>query len=361
MRGTAGPWTDNHAGSTPAIPDEPMSNQAFPKEKHGAISRRSFVSATGLAAGAVALGGAVDPLSALATPAAGKLPRRVLGRTRLEVTCMTLGAAPCGIADDVSLEEVSQIVNLAIDLGVNSIDTAPKYGRSEEGIGRALGPRRKDVVLATKVWADTIAEAETSLANSLKTLKTDYVDILYFHHLGERQVDKARDPDGVFTWLLKQKQAGKCRFVGLSGHNLPGRFVPFLESGDVDVILVAVNYADRHTYNFEESVLPVAKKHNTGIVAMKVFGGPDEKTGSWGTRKAKPRVGENNVELAIRYALGVPGVATANLGVHTAEQLRQNVEYVARYRPLSATESHDLLKQGKEMAAQWGAHFGPVT
>jgi uncharacterized protein len=339
-----------------------MSNTPpHPKVDRPAISRRSFVSATGLAAGAVALGGAVDPLSTQGASASGRLPRRVLGRTRLEVTCLTLGAAPCGIADDVPLEEVSQIVNLAVDLGVNFIDTAPKYGKSEQGIGRALGSRRKDVVLATKVWADTIAEAETSLANSLKTLKTDYVDILYFHHLGERQVDKARDPDGVFTWLLKQKQAGKCRFVGLSGHNLPGRFPPFLERGDVDVILVALNFVDRYTYNFEETVLPVAKKHNTGIVAMKVFGGPDEKTGSWGTRKAKPRVGEKSVELAIRYALGIPGVVTANLGVHTAEQLRQNVAFVERYLPLSASEQEDLVKQGKALAAEWGAHFGPVS
>jgi predicted aldo/keto reductase-like oxidoreductase len=129
----------------------------------------------------------------------------------------------------------------------------------------------------------------------------------------------------------------------------------------VDVILVAINYADCHTYNFEETVLPVARKHQTGVVAMKVFGGPDEKTGSWGTRKAKPRIGEANVGMAIRYALGVPGVATANLGVHTAEQLRQNVEFVARYQPLSAMENADLLRQGKEMAAQWGPHFGPVT
>jgi hypothetical protein len=209
--------------------------------------------------------------------------------------------------------------------------------------------------------ADTIDEAEASLAGSLKTLKTEYVDILYFHHLGDRQVEKARDADGVFTWLLKQKQAGKCRFVGISGHNLPARFISFLEGGDVDVILVAMNFADRHTYNFEEIVLPIAIKHNTGIVAMKVFGAPDQKTGSWGTRKAKPRVGIEFVELAIRYALGVPGVATANLGVHTAEQLRQNVEHVARYRPLSTTESDSLLVHGKEMAAQWGPHFGPVS
>jgi predicted aldo/keto reductase-like oxidoreductase len=334
-------------------------NTASSSENGRPISRRRFVNTTGRATGALALSGALNPFSALSAPST--LPRRILGRTGLEVTCMTLGAAPCGIADDVSLEEVGEIVNLAIDLGINSIDTSPQYGKSEKGIGQALGSRRKEIVLATKVMADTIEAAEASLAGSLNTLKTDYVDILYFHHLGDRQVDKARNADGVFTWLLKQKQAGKCRFVGISGHNLPARFIPFLEHGDVDVILVAMNFADRHTYNFEGTVLPTAIKHNTGIVAMKVFGAPDPKTGSWGTRKALPRVGIESVELAIRYALGVPGVATANLGVHTTEQLRHNVNCVARYRPLSSAETDNLLGRGKELAAQWGPHFGPVT
>ncbi|MEA3227040.1 MAG: aldo/keto reductase, partial [Planctomycetota bacterium] len=145
-------------------------------------------------------------------------------------------------------------------------------------------------------------------AQTFKTLKTDYADVLYFHNLGGRDVDLARRSDGVFTWLLKQKKAGKCRFVGISGHNLPGRFQPFLETGEVDVILVTLNFADRFTYNFEERVLPLAREHNTGIVAMKVFGGPDPKTGSWGNPDAKPYVGEDNVELAIRYALSTPGV-----------------------------------------------------
>jgi len=325
------------------------------------ISRRSFVGQAGKLAGAGALGARAVSWSGLAAAGGDALPRRVLGRTKLAVTCMTLGAAPCGIARDVSVEEVSQIVNLAIDLGINFIDTAPKYGKSEEGIGKALGQRRKEVILTTKVGADTIAEAEQSLGNSLKTLKTDYVDILYFHHLGDRLVKQARNPDGVFTWLLKQKQAGKCRFVGVSGHNLPGCFIPFLESGDVDVILVTVNFVDRHTYGFEEKVLPVANRHHAGIVAMKVFGGPDPKSGSWNTRHAKPMVGEANVELAIRYALSVPGVATANLGVHTAEQLRQNVQFVKRYRELSAEEKETAAKLGKAMAAEWGAHFGPVA
>lgn len=277
------------------------------------------------------------------------------------MTITTLGAAPFGIADDVPVEEGVQIVHEALDAGVNSIDTAPKYGKSEEVLGQALGSRRKDIVLATKVWADTRAEAEESLAGSFKRLKTDFVDILYFHHLGERKVETARDPEGVFTWMLAQKQAGKCRFVGLSGHNLPGRFIPFLESGDVDVILVAVNFADRFTYAFEETVLPLARKHNVGIVAMKAFGGPDGKTGSWGTRKAKPMVGTDYVEPAIRYALSVPGVATANLGVHTLEQFRQNLEIVRRFQPLSREEDERLAVVGREFAKEWGPHFGPVA
>ena len=188
------------------------------------------------------------------------------------------------------MSEVARIVNVAIDEGINFIDTAPKYGKAEEGIGLALGRRRREIYLATKVWADTVGDAEKSLANSLRTLKTDYVDVLYFHHLGDRDVQKARTPEGVFTWLLAQKKAGKCRFVGVSGHNLPGRFPTFLESGDVDVVLTVVNFVDRHTYHFEEQVLPIAEKRNVGIVAMKVFGGPDAKTGSWGNPKAKTMI-----------------------------------------------------------------------
>ena len=324
------------------------------------VSRRDFMQTAGAIAATAIPGSLAGASPAVAAPTAGDLPRRVLGRTKLEVTCMTFGAAPSGIAKDVSVDEVGTLVNTAIDLGINFIDTSPKYGKSEEGIGRALGRRRKEIYLATKVWADTIADAEKSLSNSLKTLKTDYFDVLYFHHLGDRLVDRARDPDGVFTWLLKQKQAGKCRFVGISGHNLPGRFPPFLETGDVDVILVNINFADRYTYGFADKVLPVARKHDAGIVAMKAFGGPDPKTGSWGKRDAKPLVGEANVELAIRYSLSVPGVATANLGVHTVEQLRENVEIVKRFEPLTADEGELTVKLGKEMAEQWGPHFGPV-
>jgi len=126
-------------------------------------------------------------------------------------------------------------------------------------------------------------------------------------------------------------------------------------------MLAAVNFGDRHTYNFEEKVLPVARKHEVGVIAMKVFGAPSPKTGSWGNPKAKPNVGEENMEMAIRYALSLPGVASANLGVHTVEQLRQNVEMVKRFEPLSAEEDERLSELGKKLALDWGEHFGPVS
>ena len=327
---------------------------------NSSVNRRQFIRTAGSLAGAVTVMKAMDNFSLAALPGNRTIARRVLGRTKLEPTLMTLGAAPFGIADDVPIDEGVEIVNSALDLGINSIDTAPRYGKSLDVIGKALGNRRKEIILASKVWADTLKEAEETLADSFKRLHTDYLDILYFHHLGDRNVDIARKEDGVFTWLLKQKKAGKCRFVGISGHNLPMRFIPFIESGDVDVILVALNFVDRFTYDFENKVLPIAQKHNVGIVAMKVFGGPEGKSGSWGTRKALPMVGKENVALAIRYALSLPGVATANLGVHTADQLRQNVEIVKNFKPLSEEEKQKLLEKGKELAPQWGAHFGPA-
>ena len=152
----------------------------------------------------------------------------------------------------------------------------------------ALGPRRKEIFLATKVLADTIDEAEASLSKSFRLLKTDWFDLVYYHSAGDHDVEKAMESDGVFSWLVKQKKAGKFRFLGISGHNRPARFVPLLETGEVDVLLTLVNFVDRYTYGFEERVLPVARKHKTGIVAMKVFGGARKSADRMRTPKLLP-------------------------------------------------------------------------
>ena len=333
------------------------------------ISRRTFVRRAGLVAGGTLLGTGLSAAEPAADPSAqpavarqlpplepGGLPRRVLGRANVPVSMFTLGTAPCGGYDP---PEIAKLVNVALDEGVTAVDTSEKYGNAQEGVGLGLGRRRKDVFLSTKVFAKTIQEAEKSLATSVKLLKTDHFDLLYFHGLGNTKVEGAMEPDGVFTWLLKQKKAGTCRFVGVSGHNLPGRFAPFLESGEVDALLVLLNFADRYTYRFEETVLPLARKHDVGIVAMKVFGGAANK--EYRNPKAGAHVGQENVELAIRYALSIPGVATANLGCHDAEQIRANIRTIKSFQPLTREEEAALAEKGRRLAAKWGPHFGPVT
>lgn len=327
------------------------------QSKSSAISRRDFLYEAGCLAGAATLG-AVGPAAA-ADPAAtaGPWPTRVLGRTGVPVTLMTLGTAPCGLSKHVSIDQIAGIVQEALDLGITSIDTAPKYVKSEEGIGKALGVRRKDVFLATKVWADTIDEAEESFSTSLKLLKTDYVDLVYYHSVGHREVEGATNPDGVFTWLLKQKQAGKCRFVGISAHHLSAKCHGFLESGEVDVLLTIINFADRYTYHFESEVLPLARKHHAGIVAMKVFGGAKKMD----YNQPIPQVDVEQLDLAVRYAAGVPGVSTLNLGVYDQEQLRQDVQMVKNCQPLEPGQQTMLAKLGRELATDWGPHFGPAV
>ena len=265
-----------------------------------------------------------------AQPSPDPLPQRVLGRTGVSITAMTLGTAPCGLCPKIPTTEIAKIVNLAIDLGITAIDTAPAYIKSEESIGMALGHRRKDIFLSTKVLADTVEDAQKSLDKSFELLKTDWIDLVYYHSAGDHDVEKAMQPGGVFDWLVQQKKAGKFRFLGISGHNRPKKFVPLLETGEVDVLLTIVNFVDRHTYGFEDKVLPVARKHNVGIVAMKVFGGARKSAGSYENPDAPPEMDVAHLQNAVRYALGTPGVCTANLGVHNVDQLRQNVELVKK-------------------------------
>ncbi|MGQ9575147.1 MAG: aldo/keto reductase [Thermoguttaceae bacterium] len=325
------------------------------KRSHG-ISRRKFVYQGGILAGTAVWQGA-----SMAAPASepGTLPERVLGRTGVSVTIMTLGTAPCGLARPHNPRNVADCVNAAIDLGINAIDTAPAYAVAEEGVGLGLGQRRKQVFLSTKLMADEVAQAEKIFSNSLKMLKTDYVDLLYFHHIPDRNLPIARNPDGVFTWLLKQKKAGKARFVGISGHNQPPKFIDLLDSGEVDVLLTVVNFVDRHTYNFEQKVLPVARKHNVGVVAMKVFGGA--KDGNYADPNCPPKLDTQYLDLAVRYALGVPGVATLDIGCHNADQIRKNVAMASRAAPLSDEELARVEALGKRLAASWKDHLGPVA
>jgi predicted aldo/keto reductase-like oxidoreductase len=289
-----------------------------------------------------------------------------LGRTKEAVTRMTLGTVPSGMAEGATPKDVARVVDAALEAGVRSIDVAPTYIQAEAGAGMALGSRRKEVFLSTKVLADTVEVAEEFFANSLRTLKTDHVDVLYLHSVGSRAKDRDPDvvlrPDSVFPWIVKQKKLGKCRFVGVSSHNAPSMCNQVLETGEVDVLLTVINFVDRYIYNHQAEVLPVARKHGTGVVAMKVFGGarrvlpPGQEVNLAGPAE----IAGQDFSLAIRYALSVPGVTAVNLGCYTTEELRRNVASVRAFKPLTEQERKSLEKMGKKLAPIWGERFGPA-
>ena len=325
-------------------------------------SRRDFLRQTSLIAGGLFLGAArlsAIPLLSSGTTAKA-LPQRILGKTRAQVSTLSLDIAPCGLSTAVSTRQIADIVNAALDQGINFIDSARTSGKAEEGIGMALGRRRRETFLSTKVWADTPADAERSLAASLRSLKTDYVDLLCFHNLGTRNFQEATGPDGVFTWLLKQKQAGKTRFAGISGHNLSERFPAYIRTNQIDVIMMVLNFVDRHIYAFEEKILPLAQEHNLGVVAMKVFGGVRGGLGAHIGQKPVPQMPDDYLELAVRYVLNLPGVAAANIGVYDAPQLRKNIAMVENFKPLTPREQNLLDLAGRKLASQWRPHFGPI-
>nr|CAA9288258.1 hypothetical protein AVDCRST_MAG63-4170 [uncultured Armatimonadetes bacterium] len=317
------------------------------------LTRRTFLKTT--TAGALALG--AELLSDDAEAAARPLPRRVLGKTGVRVPILGFGTASCGIRRNVP--NAVELYNEAIDLGVNYMDTAPSntgYGRAQVQLGHVLKDRRDDVFLVTKTHEAGGDAALRLLEKNLKELQTDHADLVYVHSLGDLDLDTALGPRGVFAALMKAKREGLTRFVGVSGHHRPAKFLRALKAYDIDVLMCAVNFADRHTYNFEQKVFPVAAQKNVGLVAMKVYGGAN-----WSDKTMSNRMmPKEYLPAAFRYALSIPRVSLAVVGMATREELMQNLAWARRFRPLSDAERQSLAPVGRKLAARWGAHFGPV-
>ncbi|MBI1929713.1 aldo/keto reductase [Candidatus Poribacteria bacterium] len=290
-----------------------------------------------------------------------KLPHRILGRTGVSVSALGFGAAPLGIsrADATFFERT---LHEAIDLGINYIDVAPAYGDGEEKLGPVIKERRDEVFLVTKTLLReprTQDEALRQLNESLKKLQTDCLDLVHLHNVGNFTPEESLGPNGGLKGLLQAKQEGLLRFIGISGHVKPLKFIPLLETGEVDVVMPALNFVDGHTYGFESKVLPLARKHNCGIVAMKVLGGPTGGLGAYNPPQPALLSGAHYTN-AIRYALSIPDVACAVIGLKDTNELLQAVEAVTNFSPLSEAEQAALEAEGKKLAAEWGAHFGPV-
>lgn len=283
------------------------------------------------------------------------LPQRRFGKTGEQVPVLGLGTAPAGfgLPDDAAV----RLFHAAIDRGITYLDTAPGYARAQVQLAEVLATRRDEVFLATKCFASSAEEALRIHEQSLRDLRTERVDLLYAHSIGSLELEQLLAPDGVFAGLREAQRRGWTRYVGFTSHHHPGKVARVLREVEVDAVMLAMNFADRHTYGFEEQVLPLAAERDLGVCAMKVYGGAKEMNYETNHYSLLQR----DHHTAFRYALGLPGVATAVIGMYTVEEIERNIQWAQGWERLTGEETERLTAAGRELAGEWGPHFGDVA
>ena len=288
------------------------------------------------------------------------MPEGVLGRTGVRVSRLGLGCAQFGQSGrDITDDDVARTLHRALELGVNYFDAAPNYGDSEEKMGHPVKEIRDKIFLVSKTEEATAEGTWRLLRQSLKRLQTDRLDLVHLHNFGYE--DRFYDPrlvlsdKGALGALREAKKQGVIRFIGASGHLHPSRFHMALDTGEIDVLMNAVNFVAQHLYDFEHKVWSRAREMNLGLVAMKVLGG-DYRKGY--------RVPAEEYERAIRYALSIPGLSCAVIGMKSAAEVEQAARTVTQAAPMSDEERLATYRRGLELAStkDWQTPYGePMT
>lgn len=295
-------------------------------------------------------------LAAGAEAHAAQVGKRQLGKTGLEVGVLGIGTGPLG-QKGVSQDEVNNVIAAAADYGVNYLDTAPIYNQAERRLGPALKGQRDKFVLVTKVEATSKQDATWQVKESLQKTRAEYFDLVHLHNVGRTDrfpsLDILLGEDGALAALEELKRQGLVKHVGMTCHLRPRRALPVMRSGRVEVVMAAVNSIDRHIYDFEGTVFSEAAERGMGIVAMKILGGTQ---GDGAILSDEPHYGRS-----VRYALGIPGLSVAIMGMKSLAELEKAVATVNAFKPLEGTELSEAMAEGKRRAAELGEHRGPVV
>jgi predicted aldo/keto reductase-like oxidoreductase len=192
------------------------------------------------------------------------LDKTTLGKTGLEVTRCGFGALPL---QRISVDESVKLLRAAYDGGVNFYDTAHGYYDSEEKIGEAFAGVRESVIIATKSPGLTGELYGKQLDESLRRLRTDYIDLFQFHIA--RKVYRPGESDGLYDAALKAKADGKIRHIGITTHRI-GIAMEAAESGLYETVQFPLSYLSDDK---DLELISVCRKNNVGLIAMKALSG----------------------------------------------------------------------------------------
>jgi aryl-alcohol dehydrogenase-like predicted oxidoreductase len=263
--------------------------------------------------------------------------RRVLGRTGLEVSVLGFGGSEIGF-ERVDPATVRRLLDDALEIGLDVVDTAECYGDSEALLGEALAGRRHDVRLFTKCghfegtgcddWRP--ASLERSIARSLERLRTDHVDLLQLHTCSE---DDLRRGD-VIEAIERARERGQARFVGYSGDGAAARYA--VECGRFDTLQTSVSVADQEAI---ELTLPLARARRMGVIAKRPIANAAWRAGRrpdnayhqtyWDRLQRLDydflrRPLAESIGVALRFTASIPGVHTLVVGTTRPGRWREN-------------------------------------
>lgn len=255
---------------------------------------------------------------------------RRLGRTGLEISVIGFGAIRARGA-----EAVKAMLDEGRRLGINHVDTARSYGRSEEMLGLAMAGRRQEFHVCSRIQSRDFDQAEKDLATSLKNLQTDYIDVYQVHGLRD-EADLARilQEDGAVRLLEKAKADGRIRFTGLSSHHLDAA-AKAVATGVFDTLVIPfspVEYSAKHL-----QLIRICKDLGVGVVAMKPLSG-----GSFVGRVA------DTLSFILQH-----DITAAITGTGSVEELRANATAGANLKVLPLPEFDSLMAE----AAKLGQSF----
>jgi aryl-alcohol dehydrogenase-like predicted oxidoreductase len=292
------------------------------------------------------------------------MEKRRLGKTDMDVSVLGFGGSEIGYEQTAS-ETVADLLNSALDAGLNVIDTAECYRGSEETIGKAVSHRRSEFFLFTKCghphgmesaanWSrDSILQ---SIERSLQRLKTDEIDIVQLHSCSESELRKGE----AIAALQTAREKGYTRYIGYSGDSRAAHYAA--ECGAFDTLQTSISIADQEAI---ELTLPLAREKQMGVIAKRPIANVAWKTGhrpmdsyhhEYWERLRKLNYDflqsfdqEKTIAIALRFTLSVPGVHTAIVGTTKPERWQENARLLEA-GPLNETEFQAIRHRWEEVA-----------
>lgn len=292
-----------------------------------------------------------------------EVPRRVLGRTGLDVSVLGYGSVPIG-QPGYAYEEAARLLDGILEAGVNVIDTAAAYGRAESVIGRALRARRDEFVLVTKTGAVegyapawSRGEIRKTIDRSLERLQTEVVDVVLLHSCERALLERGE----VVEAVREAKAAGKARFIGYSGDN--DALTCALDLGVFDVVETSYSLLDQAN----RGALRQAAAAGVGVLVKRPLANavpgraappPSPYATAYWPRWTALGLTPDDVggvpwlEAAARFAAYADGVGTILTGSGSLEHMRANVDAV-NAGPLPADVVRRLEARFDAHAESW--------